>query len=106
MKTVTVETKAWITGYSSLTPADLENGRVAGLIYTDADMKSDGWTLVGTATITVSLVDKDTLIQNKVAALREEAKAIRADATEKVTRIEGQIQNLLAISYTATEAAA
>lgn len=100
MKTVTAKTKAWIHQYSSYAPgSDMNDQQVINnLSFSNQDMKTGGWTYAGEAEITVTLVDEKTLVDNKVEALREEAKAIRAEATAKVTRIEGQIQSLLAIS--------
>jgi hypothetical protein len=105
MKTVTTKTKAWVTPYSGLSPDDLAHGRIGGLTYHDCTSGvPDGWTLAGEAEITVHLVDTKTLIANKVEALRQEAKAVRAEATAKCTRIEGQIQNLLALSFDGEQA--
>lgn len=99
MKTVTGKTKAWITDSSGVTPDNLAKGKIDGLTYYPNDMVSVGWVFAGEAEITVHLVDTKTLIDNKVAALKEEAKNIRAEATAKCTKIEGQIQNLLALSF-------
>lgn len=98
MKTVTAKTKAWLTEYSTLSPKDLLDGCISGVAYHVADMKSAGWTLIGDAEITIALIDEKEMVDNKVAALREEVKAIRAEATAKATRIESQIQSLLAIT--------
>lgn len=103
MKTVTSKTKAWIPEHSSISPKDLLAGNLQGLIYTTSDMVSVGWTLAGEAEITLYFVGERDLIDNKVAALKEEAKNIRAEATAKCTKIEGQIQELLAISYDAPD---
>lgn len=99
MATVTTKTKAWLTKYSATTPQQLAAGKTDGLIYSDADMTSEGWSVVGEAEITVTLFSHDQLIANKVDALRAEAKSVRAAATARVTQIESQIQNLLAISF-------
>lgn len=100
MKTHTVKTKAWATQYCRITPQELlEGNRIDDLVFGNYDKSPSGWTFIGDAEITVTIPDERTLIDNKVEALREEAKAIRAEATAKVTQIESQIQNLLAISY-------
>jgi hypothetical protein len=102
MKTVSMKTKAWISSSSTLSPKDLLEGRsLDRLHFTSYDMLKSGWTFAGDAELTVTVPDEKTLIENKVEALRQEAKSIRAEATAQVTRIEGQIQNLLAISYDA-----
>lgn len=100
MKKHTVKTKAYVTQYSSITPKDIQEGnRVDELCFGSWKNPPDGWTCVGDAEITFTPVDNKTLVDNKVQALRSEAASIRAEAAAKVTRIETQIQNLLAISY-------
>lgn len=58
----------------------------------------DGWTRVGTATITVELVDEEEMVANKIDSLRQEITRVRADAHAKETHLEGKIQQLLAIT--------
>ena len=100
MKTVKFETKAWLTPYDSASPKDLLNGeRLNSLSFGQGNMANQGWTQVGVATVTVELTDARTMVSNKIEALRQEAKGIRAEATAKVTRIEGQINDLLALSF-------
>lgn len=99
MKTVTKKLKAWIPDHCSLSPADLAKGEITGLYYSNNDLLSMGWTLAGEAEITVALIDERALVENKVASLREQARNIRAEATANVTRIEGQINDLLAITF-------
>jgi hypothetical protein len=100
MKTVTGTALAFLSPYHSLSPADLEDPEnVNKLTFTE---KSDYWikegyTQVGTAEITVELFDQNELVSNKIDALRNQAASIRAEATAKCTRIEGQIQELLCI---------
>lgn len=103
MTTITGKASVWISQYSPITPEEIQSGaaNVAGFTFfgIDDDMSSHGYTRVGVANITIDAEDGKTIIANKVDALRAEATAIRAEATAKVTRIESQIQNLLAISY-------
>ena len=70
---------------------------INGLTFSTSDMTRIGWTLVGTATIEVDFVSVDQMVDNKVAALRQEAISVRAEATARCTQIEGQINQLLAI---------
>ena len=60
--------------------------------------KGEGWTLVGTAEITVKLVSEDRMVVNKIESLRREITTTRADAELKVQKIEQQVQQLLAIT--------
>lgn len=103
---VEFETKAWITDYSSTKPADLATpDGVATLTFYRHDMTDAGWTLAGTAKIIVNISDMGTIVDNKVSALRAQAANIRAEATEKCTRIDGLIQQLLCIENNPTVAA-
>lgn len=102
MKQVTNTVKAWLPEYSSLTPDQLQKPEaVDQFIYSAHDMRSAGWTYVGEATITVDVVlSSNELINSKIETLREQQKKARAEAEAQVNRLEGMIQNLLAISYT------
>lgn len=103
MTTVTATTKAWLNSCSDVTPQQLANPKPAvidQIFYANHDMKSVGWTLIGEANITITFINQDELIGNKVAALRAEAVNIRAEATAKCTRIEDQINQLLCLEFT------
>lgn len=63
-----------------------------------------GYAFIGEATVTLDVPDERTLVDNKVEALRQEVKATRAEASAKVTQLEGQIQNLLAIDFSPSAA--
>jgi hypothetical protein len=100
MKTIKATTKAWLPRHAS--PEDLLGDSVravSAMTYSYYEMQHHGWTLVGDAEITVSLVDEDQIILNKVDSLRAEKDKIIADAQVKANAIEGQIQNLLAIEF-------
>ena len=106
MSTNTATAKVWLITGSSLRPDEIHSdnaqnlmGRVS-LLDPEMDMSSMGWTLIGTATITLDLVDRRTLIDNKVESLKAEAASIRAEAYRKAMHIDNQIQQLLAIDYT------
>ncbi len=97
-RTISTKTQSWLSNHSTIGPEDLRDPKnIVGLIFSNADMRPCGWTYVGEAEITVELVDESKLIDNKVAALREELKTVRAEAQIKSTKIEGQIQSLLCI---------
>jgi hypothetical protein len=101
MATITGKTKVWLSQYSGVTPKSLEDGtaQVDSFYYSDSDMTDIGYAHVGEAEVTLKVFETKTIITNKVEALKEEAKAIRAEAHEKCVRIEEKIQNLLAITY-------
>jgi hypothetical protein len=95
----------YIPPHCGLSPAELESPKsIDSLMFNHAPAEGRddffakaGYTLVGTATITIALMDRDTLVSNKIDALRNEAAGIRAEATKKCTEIEGKIQQLLCI---------
>jgi hypothetical protein len=101
--TISGKTTAWITPYCDIGPDQIEkpDERIGttSFVYSDEDMTSQGWTVAGKAEITVTLVDRDTLVSNKVDSLRKELTKVRADAQVRANELEGQIQKLLAISY-------
>ena len=61
-------------------------------------MAQIGWTMVGTAAFEVTLVSRDAIINNKIAAINGEIKEIRADAQSKIARLEERMNSLLAIT--------
>ncbi len=62
---------------------------------------SPAYIKVGTAYVTVQLIDEKSVIANKVEALKSEKQKTLADAQAKATHIESQIQQLLAITHEA-----
>lgn len=100
MAKITFETKAWISQYNHITPDKVgtEDG-AASLYYARADLSQQGYAFAGNATITLDVPGPKELVENKVAAMREEIKATRAEASARVTKLEGQIQQLLAIEF-------
>lgn len=102
---ITFETKAWISEYNSATPDELQTSKGAASLYYSPSGLGDSGTFAGNAVITLDLLDHRTLVDNKIEALREQAAGIRAEATQKCTRIEGQIQQLLCIENSAAPTA-
>lgn len=99
MKTITGNTKAWLTDYGD--PECLlgdTDKAVQGVVFSGTDMTRSGWTFVGNATITFECPDNDTLILNKVAALRGELQSVHAKAEVQAGTLELKIQKLLAIT--------
>ena len=106
-RTVTSTASVWAPQYSILTPHDYETAGghqlVPHLVYwhPDAETFGTGCTRVGTAEITLTIADTDDLVANKVQALQAEKTQVLADAQAKATRLESQIQQLLAITHEA-----
>jgi hypothetical protein len=57
------------------------------------------WTTVHQCMVSFE-IDPAAIAPKQVAALKEKIKEIRANSQDQITEIEGQIANLLAISYT------
>jgi hypothetical protein len=101
---VTTTMSAYLSPFVTLTPQELQTPAGASqMTYAVGKSKywaEQGYTYVGEAEVAVEVPDIRELVESKVEALREQATAIRAEATAKCTVIDGQIQNLLAIEYT------
>ena len=97
---------ATLTAYlahSWRTPAELaglsQDELASSLHFTAHDMSgSAGWTEVGSAEITVTLKSHADMVNDTITALREAKRELLAKAEAESTRIEGQIQKLLAIT--------
>lgn len=100
-RTITTEVFAIASPYSHLTPEDLRSGDIAKhLSYLTTDMAGvDGYTVVGTGTVTVELYLPSDVAANQVAVLRKQVQNIRAEAQSKVNRLEDQIRNLQALTF-------
>lgn len=102
MTTITGKLNAYLTAYSSLGPDDFKapTDAVLGKLHFAApEFIPKDWTLAGEATITVELVDSNTLVANKVAALRGELQKVKADAYRAQVELEAKINKLLAITH-------
>lgn len=97
---ITGTVKVWLTN-DHYGPDDIKRDGskcIGKLGYFNGDMTLSGWTQIGEADITLRLVSDDAMVANKVSALREEIKSVRAEAEATVTRLEGRVQQLLAIT--------
>lgn len=68
------------------------------LQFSNLDMSSHGWTRIGTAEVTLSLMSEDKMVESKVASMRAEIQSIRATSENAITRLQEKIQSLLAIT--------
>ncbi len=104
MSKVTFETKLWASEYCSLTPEQMMTpDGAAHLTTSHCNLALHGYVLVGKATITADILPVKEMVDNKIAALRQQAANTRAEATAKCTQIEAQIQQLLAIENKPSE---
>lgn len=96
--TKTAAISAWLPTSSSLRPLDMFGAAPLELInelgFSSIDMTGSGWVRVGEAQITVTLLPIEQCMADTIAALRRE----QAELQAKSTRIEGEIQKLLAIT--------
>ncbi|HSC06787.1 MAG TPA: hypothetical protein VLD59_08170 [Steroidobacteraceae bacterium] len=101
-RTITGNTKAWITrddvSHDDLmgTPAHA----LDSLSFYSRDMSKQGWMLVGTAEITVTLLESDDrLIESRVAALYSQLQSVRFEAEETARLLLKQIQALQSLNH-------
>ncbi len=97
MKTITGTIGAWLTDYRIALNADPSD--FSELTFSTVDMEHCGWLKVGDAEITVTLRDPNEITSGKIAVLNEAKRLVNAEAEAQITRIESQIQSLLAIEY-------
>ena len=103
-RTVTAALSVLTSPYSSLTPEDFATApadRIAsGVVFWTPECGiPEGYSLVGAGEITFTLHDRDSIIASKVEALKAEKTQTLAEAQAKATRLESQIQQLLAITH-------
>lgn len=88
----------WTIRQGELAPYEQENEirQIGGMcVYVPA-----GWVLVGYADVTLHLSDEKELVAHKVDALQAKKRQVLAEAHAEATRIDRQINTLLAIDYT------
>ena len=109
MPKITGEAVVLVGKYTNFNPAKPEETPAHGFHFSgpetldeSGELRSiwaqDGWVNVGKARIEIELIDRDTMTSNAVASLRKQKESVIAAAQMEATRIEGQIQSLLAIT--------
>lgn len=91
---------AFLSPYSSLTPADLASGKddiAKWLFYHHDATFCDGYTLVGTAEVTVTLLAVSEVIDQKRKAIEAQLQKDIADSEVRQNKLREQIQQLLAL---------
>ena len=91
---------AFLSPYSSLTPADLLSGKdeiAEDLFYHAAKSISGGYTMIGTAEVEVTLFDMAQVIDQKRQTLEAQLKEDMADSEVRQNKLREQIQQLLAL---------
>ena len=100
MRTITATVNASVYG-GYTTPDELMNTepeQAISRINLSADIP-DGWVKVGTATVTVTFDDDNTITGNLIDSLNAKKSKTLADAQVEANAIEQKIQSLLAIEY-------
>lgn len=109
MPKITGEAVVMVGKYTSFNPAKPDETPAYGFHFSGPQsldefgelrsiLAQDGWVNVGKAHIEIELIDRDTMTSNAVASLRKQKESVIAAAQMEATRIEGQIQSLLAIT--------
>ena len=100
MRTLTAATKVFASEYSGIGPKELETWEdeqlADRLIYSNTE-GIDGWTQIGTATVSVELLESEQVIACAVESLKAELQKTLADAEVKANMIREKIQNLLCL---------
>ena len=100
MRTITATVNASVFG-GYATPDELiqqDPEQAVSRINLQSDVP-DGWVKVGTATVTVTFDDDNTITGNLIDSLNAKKSKTLADAQVEANAIEQKIQSLLAIEY-------
>ena len=100
MKTITATVNASVFG-GYATPDELiqqDPDQAVSRINLQSDVP-DGWVKVGTATVTVTFDDDNTITGNLIDSLNAKKSKTLADAQVEANAIEQKIQSLMAIEY-------
>lgn len=65
----------------------------------ESDMSTEGWVLVKTHEVPYEELPREVLVPGVIKNLKEKKKEIRADAEEKVMKVEEEIQQLLSLEH-------
>ena len=100
MRTLTATTKVFASEYSGIGPKELvewtDEQLADRMIYSHSG-NMDGWTRIGTATVSVALFESEQVIACAVESLKSELQKTLADAEVKANMIREKIQNLLCL---------
>ena len=109
MQKITGEGVALISKYTAFDPAHPEKTPAAEYTIVSkscltkdgalrANWASDGYIMVGTTNIEITMFPREVVTSRAIATLKAQKEAVLAKASAEATRIEGQIQSLLAIT--------
>lgn len=104
MTTHTFEQVAVLPGYGPSPDELIAGEQLDVLVYRELDFKpgssefTKDYSIVGKATITVEILSKDEMIENKVVALQDALAADLANSEVRQNAIRNQISKLLALT--------
>lgn len=99
MITKTFEVSLWASSEYDL-ECIYSTGRIPKALATGhPDMTYQGWIRIGTGTLTCNLIDPKDTVAEQVKSLEAQIQKTEADAQLTITRLRGQINNLLAICH-------
>jgi len=101
-RTITGEVGAYMSPYLPISPADLasaDGNALLGKVHLCLNGMPSEYARIGTATVTVTFNSTDDIVSERVDALKAEQRRLKGDAEAAVTKLERQIQSLLAITH-------
>lgn len=100
MKTITHKTKVWaLPGGMYDTTKELNSKNAEFFIYSNCAESMSNYMQVGEAEITIRVFDDAEVMANQITALQSQIKTVRADSEAQVNRLQGRINDLLALTY-------
>jgi hypothetical protein len=98
---VTFEAQAYIDKFTRL--KDVTNGKRLPLLAqsTAEYWEKSGYTLIGTATVTIELHTEDQILASQLDALKAQLQTVRAENQQRENAILDQISKLQALTFTA-----
>jgi hypothetical protein len=96
---VEFQAKAYMSKYSRI--EDVANGKELPIITETGNYyESEGYLLIGTATVTIELHSKDEILSNRLAALQAQLQTVRAENQKRENAVLDEISKLQAITFT------
>lgn len=96
---VQFKAKAYLSGYHDI--SEVANGsQMPNILSGDGSyFEQQGYSLIGTATVTIELHTNDQIMAAKLEALQAKLQTVRAENQQRENAILDQISKLTAISY-------
>lgn len=103
MTTLTATIPAWLTSGQDM-PHDESDVERAASVFTywkphDENYLPDGWVQVGTAEITITFKDQQSIVSGQIDVLNEAKKRIKSETQQKLNAIDEQIGRLTCLEY-------